>query len=178
VYGKRFHLDVLPAIPDAERPDTSILLTDKGLVRWQFSNPIGYAEWFYVRMGPQVLQMREALARAASASVEEIPEWRIRTPLQRAVQLLKRHRDLRFAADPDNRPASIIITTLAAHAYRQQTQTYEALLQIVRDMPRYIQNRDGKWWGRESCPSRRELRRQVERGSGEEGRVHEVAEGR
>ena len=146
VYGKRFHLDVLPAIPDAERPGTSILLTDKDLARWQFSNPIGYADWFYARMGPQLAQLREALAKAAAASIEDIPEWRVRTPLQRAVQLLKRHRDLRFAADPDNRPVSILITTLAARAYRQQPQTYEALLHIVRDMPRFIENREGKWW--------------------------------
>jgi hypothetical protein len=93
-----------------------------------------------------VRQMREAIARAANASVEEIPEWRVRTPLQRAVQLLKRHRDLRFAPDADDRPTSIIITTLAAHAYRQEPQTYAALLRIVTDMPRYIENRDGKWW--------------------------------
>jgi hypothetical protein len=146
IYGRRFHLDVLPAIPDLERPGTSILLTDKDLVRWQFSDPIAYAAWFYARMGPQLTQLREALAKAASASIEEIPEWRVRTPLQRAVQLLKRHRDLRFATDPDSRPASIIITTLAARAYRQQPQTYEALLQIVRDMPAFIENRDGKWW--------------------------------
>ena len=109
-------------------------------------NPIGYAEWFYVRMGPQVLQLREAMAKAASASIEEIPEWRVRTPLQRAVQLLKRHRDLRFSPDADDRPTSIIITTLAARAYSGQPQTYDALLQIVRAMPRYIENRDGKWW--------------------------------
>ena len=65
LYGERFHLDVLPAIPDAERPGTSILLTDRELVRWQFSNPIGYADWFYARMGPQVAELREAMARAA-----------------------------------------------------------------------------------------------------------------
>jgi hypothetical protein len=146
LYGDRFHLDVLPAIPDAERPGTSILLTDCDLVRWQFSNPIGYAEWFYARMAPQVMQLREALAKAASASIEEIPEWRVRTPLQRAVQLLKRHRDLRFSPDAEDRPTSIIITTLAARAYQGQPQTYDALLQIVRAMPGFIENRDGNWW--------------------------------
>lgn len=146
LYGDRFHLDVLPAIPDAERPGTSILLTDKDLVRWQFSNPIGYAEWFYARMALQVMQLREALAKAANASVEEIPEWRVRTPLQRAVQLLKRHRDLRFSPDAEDRPTSIIITTLAARAYNGQPQTYDALLEIVRAMPGFIENRDGKWW--------------------------------
>jgi hypothetical protein len=146
LYGDRFHLDVLPAIPDAERSGTSILLTDRELVRWQFSNPIGYADWFYARMGPQVTQLREAMAKAASVSVEDIPVWRVRTPLQRAVQLLKRHRDLRFSPDADDRPTSIIITTLAARAYSGQPQTYDALLQIVRAMPGYIENRDGKWW--------------------------------
>ena len=146
LYGDRFHLDVLPAIPDAERPGTSILLTDRELVRWQFSNPIGYAEWFYARMGPQVAELREAMARAASASIEDIPVWRVRTPLQCAVQLLKRHRDLRFSLDADDRPTSIIITTLAARAYRGQPQTYEALLDLVRTMPGYIENRGGTWW--------------------------------
>src|SRR5690606_9354596 len=89
---------------------------------------------------------REAMARAASASIEDIPVWRVRTSLQRAVQLLKRHRDLRFAADADDRPTSIIITTLAARAYRGQPQTYEALLDLVRAMPGYIERRDGTWW--------------------------------
>ena len=90
--------------------------------------------------------MREAMARAASASVEDIPVWRVRTPLQRAVQLLKRHRDLRFSPYADDRPTSIIITTLAARAYRGQPQTYEALLDLVRTMPAHIENRDGTWW--------------------------------
>jgi hypothetical protein len=146
LYGDRFHLDVLPAIPDAERPGTSILVTDRELVRWQFSNPIGYADWFYARMGPQVTQLREAMAKATSASVEDIPVWRVRTPLQRAVQLLKRHRDLRFSCNADDRPTSIIITTLAARAYSGQPQTYDALLQIVRAMPRYIETREGMGW--------------------------------
>jgi hypothetical protein len=62
-YPKRFHLDVLPSIPDADHPGTAILLTDTDLVRWQHSNPIGYANWFYERMRLQVLMLREAMAR-------------------------------------------------------------------------------------------------------------------
>jgi hypothetical protein len=145
-YPGRFHLDVLPAIPDADWPGDSILLTDTDLVRWQHSNPIGYANWFYDRMRTEVVQLRESLAKAASASVEEIPEWRVRTPLQRAVQLLKRHRNLRFEADADNCPASIIITTLAARAYSHESDTFTAVLNIVRAMPRHIENRNGVWW--------------------------------
>jgi hypothetical protein len=145
-YPGRFHLDVLPAIPDADRPDDSILLTDTDLVRWQHSNPVGYANWFYDRMRTEVVQLRESLAKASSAAVEEIPEWRVRTPLQRAVQLLKRHRNLRFAADTGDCPASIIITTLAARAYNHEADTFTALLNVARAMPRHIENRGGVWW--------------------------------
>jgi hypothetical protein len=60
------------------------------------------------------------LAEALKANIEDVPEWRVKTPLQRAVQLLKRHRDVYFAGDYENRPISIIITTLAAHAYKNQ----------------------------------------------------------
>lgn len=145
-YPGRFHLDVLPAIPDADGPGESILLTDTDLVRWQHSNPIGYANWFYDRMRPQVIRLREAIAKSTSASVEDVPEWRVRTPLQRAIQLLKRHRNLQFSSTADDCPASIIITTLAARAYRQEADTFTALLQIMQGMPGYIENRGGQWW--------------------------------
>ena len=145
-YKPKFHLDVLPSIPDMERSDTGILLTDTDLVRWQFSNPIGYANWFYDRMRPVLLESRDAFAKRAGINVEEVPEWRIRTPLQRAVQLLKRDRDIRFSKDPDARPISIIITTLAGRAYRHQRDLATALIEMVEEMPRHIEKREDKWW--------------------------------
>ena len=117
-YQPSFHLDVLPCIPDAEMQTTGILLTDKELLRWQFSNPIGYANWFFDRMRYVLTEAQKAYARAQNINIEDVPEWRVRTPLQRAVQVLKRHRDVRFIDDEDRRPVSIIITTLAGHAYR------------------------------------------------------------
>ena len=89
---------------------------------------------------------RAELAKALSASVEDVPEWRVKIPLQRAVQLLKRHRDILFRGDLENRPVSIIITTLAARAYRNQDDIYDALTGLVADMPAYIENRNGRWW--------------------------------
>ena len=145
-YPKQFHMDVLPAIPNAEQRPNGILLTDTELTRWQKSNPKEYATWFYTAMAVQFERRRAELAQALSASVEDVPEWRVKTPLQRAVQLLKRHRDLTFRADPENRPVSIIITTLAAHAYCNQDDVYDALTGLVQDMPRYIENRNGRWW--------------------------------
>ena len=145
-YPKQFHMDVLPAIPNAEQPPDGILLTDTELVRWQKSDPKSYATWFYQAMAVRFEEERAAIAKALQASVEDVPEWRVKTPLQRAVQLLKRHRDFVFQADTENRPVSIIITTLAARAYQNQANLHEALLAIVDRMPRYIENRNGRWW--------------------------------
>ena len=43
-----FHLDVLPALPNPDaNSEPAIIITDTELVRWQFSNPIAYANWFH-----------------------------------------------------------------------------------------------------------------------------------
>jgi hypothetical protein len=145
-YGNRFHLDVLPSIPDLDGTPTAILLTDRELTRWQFSNPKGYAEWFFARMGPILRELQLRAAEQAGAEVADIPEWRIRTPLQRVVQLLKRHRDVAFVNDPNNCPVSIIVTTLAARAYTQERDLSVALQNVARAIPGQIENRNGVWW--------------------------------
>lgn len=123
-YPQQFHMDVLPAIPNKEQPPTGILLTDRELHLWQKSNPRAYAEWFYQQMRVMVVRQKTMLLEADGSykSIEDVPEWRIRTPLQRAVQILKRHRDIYFANDHENCPVSIILTTLAAKAYNNQTR--------------------------------------------------------
>jgi hypothetical protein len=147
-----FHMDVLPAIPNDERPPTGILLTDTELQFWQKSNPIAYANWFYERMKVIFLQKRASLAESIQAKVEEVPEWQVKTPLQTAVQILKRHRDIHFQNQQDVKPISIIITTLAARAYRNQPDVYDALTGIVQDIEAnwgkvgYVENRNGRWW--------------------------------
>jgi hypothetical protein len=129
-YAGEFHMDILPAIPDKNRNDTSLLIPDKELKCWKQSNPEGYADWFLKRMESiRLVILKEA-------DIEDVPEYKIRTPLQRAVQLLKRHRDIVFMNDLDDRPISIMITTLAAKAYRNEADLYEALVNIVDGMPK------------------------------------------
>jgi len=91
-YPSDFHMDVLPAIPDVEALPTGILLTDKQLRYWQRSNPIAYATWFRQQMEQQFNRRRKMLATEARKSIDAIPEWQVRTTLQRVVQVLKRHR--------------------------------------------------------------------------------------
>jgi hypothetical protein len=140
-----FHLDVLPTIPDVEHPPTGILLTDKQLYRWQHSNPIGYAAWFRSRSEELQLRLTEA-ALKKHVNVADVPEWEVRTTLQRVVQVLKWHCMLRFARDPDNRPPSILITTLAAQAYRGEVDLFTAARNALAGMEDPIENRHGTWW--------------------------------
>lgn len=145
-YRRQFHLDVLSTIPNVERPPSGILLPDKGFQLWQKSDPIAYAEWFYDRMRVIYRKKQAALAEELQANIEEVPYWQVRTPLQRVVQILKRHRDLYFQKDLENRPVSIIITTLAALAYRNQPDIFEALIDCLKTLSNYIEKRGAKWW--------------------------------
>lgn len=152
-FGDRYHMDVLPALPDEQKyvnndrhHEHGIIITDKDLVRWQPSNPKGYALWFESRMQVVLTESRQSMAKAASVDVEDVPEHSVRTPLHRVVQLLKRHRDLRYEGNPEDKPISIIITTLAARAYQNEVDVYEAMDFVTQRMHSLIEKRDGHWW--------------------------------
>ncbi len=144
-FDDTFHMDILPAIPNKGGKPKSILITDKELYRWQFSNPRGYADWFKKRMVIEHIALRESIEKSINANVEEVPSWKIKTPLQKSTQLLKRHRDVYFQNDPEKKPVSIIITTLAARAYRGEGDLLEAMTQIIRNMRLYIRQENGKY---------------------------------
>jgi hypothetical protein len=79
------------------------------------------------------------------ASVDDVPDYKVKTPLQRAIQLLKRHRDTMFEGD-DDKPISIIITTLSAHAYNGEQTIGQALRSILKNMHMFIEERGGVKW--------------------------------
>lgn len=146
--GLGFHLDVLPAVPDPNGPgDQSIAITDRsaGHYKWSASNPRGYARWFdeQNRSAFQIASPAQKLSIQARhpevyANVDEVPDQLVRTPLQRAIQLMKRHRDMRFSDPTSSKyaPISIIITTLAATLYRNEPNVYAALKGIVEKLDR------------------------------------------
>ena len=163
----QFHMDILPAIPDSEPfkqllesrgyplsnwSDFAIAITDRTHpnytrihLNWPCSNPKGYAEWFKSCMEIQFNAIRKSIAESIQLRVEDVPEYKIKTPLQRTIQILKRHRDIWFEEnqstyDQDAKPISIIITTLAAHAYNNEVDLQQALLKIVMEMPRHIKS--------------------------------------
>ena len=169
----RFHIDILPALPDAASYRKLLLesghvglLGEAGLIgealaitdrtlptynritdNWPLSNPKGYAAWFRSRMLHQLLERKRFLAEnVLLASVDDIPDHRVKTPLQRAIQLLKRHRDWCFLQDSTYKPKSIVVTTLAAHAYAEEDNLAEALWTILEKMEVYIEQREGEPW--------------------------------
>jgi len=146
-YANEFHMDILPAIPDYEKLNDCILITDKKLRFWQKSNPRGYARWFRDRMRAIFEKRKTVLAVLQKANVDDVPDYTVKTPLQRSVQILKRHRDIYFSRK-DYKPISIIITTLAGHAYRNEDDLSDAIFNIINGMtnPNNLKSQDGIYY--------------------------------
>ena len=121
--------DLAMAITDNRKPNYEVLSTD-----WNISNPEGYAKWFESRMrqAQELLESRVVMEKVAK--IDELPLYRWKTPLQRCIQILKRHRDMMFESDPDGKPISVIITTLAARSYQGESDLEEAMSAILSTM--------------------------------------------
>jgi hypothetical protein len=111
-------------------------LTSSNPEEWLKSNPFGYAAWFKSRAS---LDFRKAIV--LNEAIQPVPAYQQeKLPLQRIVQIYKRHRDIMFNGNED-KPISIIITTLAARAYQGQTDIFSALLDVANAMADYIEDR-------------------------------------
>lgn len=167
--GLSFHMDIVPCIPEIEGKKSvlkqrmienskfddalaqrisalAVSITDNTdpeyavkTDNWRISNPEGYARWFETRMktAQQLINEREM---SFKASIDSLPYYKWKTPLQQAVQLLKRHRDSMFKNNDDGKPISVIITTLAARSYNGETDLASALSNILSSMGSYINN--------------------------------------
>ena len=161
IYSGAFHLDILPALVGQEHytlleksyaglqkeqiEKLAIRITDNTLTNypwdrntqnWPKSNPFGYAKWFQNRSASAEKQLR-----MLSETVEPLPEYsKEKEPLVRIVQILKRHRDIMFGKD-DEKPISIIITTLAAKAYNKEADIIKGLLMTLHNMEAHIEDR-------------------------------------
>jgi hypothetical protein len=121
------------SITDNRSPNYNIKSND-----WRISNSEGYALWFESRMR-LARTLLEGMAKTAGvSSIDKLPAYKWKTPLQRCVQLLKRHRDSMFKDAPESKPISIIITTLASHAYSGEVNLDEALTNILNKMDSFI----------------------------------------
>jgi len=126
-YANEFHMDILPAHP-ADNTSTSVKVPDRKAKDWKDSNPKGYTGWFNERS----FQYKALLEKRAD--IEPLPydeDFERKPPLKRAVQLIKRYRDIFFENEPESAPISIVLTTLAGQIYEGQASVYEAISSIL-----------------------------------------------
>ncbi|HEI8453135.1 TPA: nucleotidyltransferase [Morganella morganii] len=165
--GLSFHLDIVPCIPESDdrrsilkkrmvensQFDDSLAQqvsqlavsitdnTDSSYTvvndNWRISNPEGYARWFETRMKTAHLIINEREMRF-KASIDTLPFYQWKTPLQQVIQLLKRHRDTMFKDNEDSKPISVIITTLAAKSYKGESDLISALNTVLAEMDSHI----------------------------------------
>lgn len=160
-----YHMDILPAIVDngyekafnesfrdfkeVDVDDLAVRITDKEMenfswetnsVNWLKTNPLGYAQWFFQRA-----VYRKKVLFTLNEAVDPVRSYEAKkSPLQRAIQLLKRHRDIMFSDskyDSEDKPISIIITTLAAISYDHSEDMIDTLTDIVQNMRLHIESR-------------------------------------
>lgn len=117
----QFHMDLACAKPKFAGQNFIIKIArkyDDGSFNYEDSNPLGYIEWFKKAMSfERLLQEHKFFASRGETQVKTLTLSKAKLPLQKAIQILKRHRDIYFQNDLDSRPSSIIITTLCALAY-------------------------------------------------------------
>lgn len=147
----QFHMDVASAknIQGITGTDIEIARFDgDSLYYYDPSNPKGYVEWFKsVMKYDEILLEKRAFSQKVETEVEKLELSKIRTPLQKAIQILKRHRDIYFTDkdNSDDRPSSIIITTLCGLAYSDlkdnqvnKSNLFTIISQLLNNLPKYI----------------------------------------
>ena len=136
IYDSEYHIDITPAILDAAKGGSAILVFDGLSQSWRSSDPLGYAAWFFQRAA--LTASRDGFGVSSDNFWRADPlagsDW-LRVdhqshPLARAVQLLKRRRDLWFA--PEEAPNSMVLTTLAGRFYEGEGTVSETLLNMVQ----------------------------------------------
>ena len=141
----QFHMDVSPAVYRSSYIDITDHDEENDRYEYIGSNPKGYVKWFQGRMAVRRRALREQYCLMHSdviksqADIEALKEYHYKTPLQKAIQLLKRHRDVMFAGDKNNvKPISIIITTIAAELYDNEDNIVDTLANILTKAEGYI----------------------------------------
>lgn len=131
-YAKQFHLDILAARADRERGDTCIEVPDRKLKDWKKSNPLGFRKWFEEKTRGVV-----TVAIRSQVPLPSEPVMMEEAVLRRVVQLMKRNRDNVFLG-ADEAPRSVVLTTLAGHAYQGQESIAIALLEVMSTIEQAI----------------------------------------
>ena len=136
-YANDFHMDIMPG-QVYNSVTREIIVPDRDLNNWyHHSNPIGYANWFEEQAKTQIINEMMHRFMALQERTEPIVDQEVvkrLEPLRRAVQLIKRYRDIycdRKKAEPVR---SIVLCTLMGHI----SSSYSSELNIICDFCSYV----------------------------------------
>lgn len=127
-YAGDFHMDLMSGIQDSPFDENKIRVPDRELGDWVSSNPRGYAGWFIAKAN---LAEASLLEKALRAEKIQTDDFNNKKPLQRAVQLIKRYRDIYFDEDGSYKTRSIILTTIAGQLYSGEESIFETIDNII-----------------------------------------------
>lgn len=146
-----FHMDIIPAVHRRIAKDyIDITDHDEETDTYEYigSNPQGYIDWFNSRKKYRRDRLFEQYCSEnkhrllCQADIEQLKEYNFKTPLQKAIQLLKRHRDIMFDGDVKKvKPISIIITTIAAELYNNEDNIVDALSNILNNAEAHLKSK-------------------------------------
>lgn len=135
-YANDFHMDIMPG-KAVSRVTNEIIVPDKKLKGWyHHSNPIGYAEWFE-EQAKTVIRKQLSEERRIQCNAEPIEDQEVTgrlEPLRRAVQLIKRYRDLYCDRENCTPVRSIVLCTLMGEI----SSYYSDEIQIIIDFCNYV----------------------------------------
>lgn len=134
-YANDFHIDIMPG-QAIDRATNEIIVPDRELKSWyHHSNPIGFADWFENQAKTRIKYILKN--RNIQCSAEPIEDQEIAAhlePLRRAVQLIKRYRDI-YCDENDTEPVrSIILCVLMGHI----SSEYSDEISIMTDFCNYV----------------------------------------
>ncbi|WP_019676933.1 nucleotidyltransferase domain-containing protein [Arsukibacterium perlucidum] len=146
--GKKYDLEALPGHP--------LWVVDKHS-GFKESNPEGMAQVFddSCLLLPKIKSRHRFMEALSNKSVTQLPDQNVKKPLNRIIQILKRHRDVWSQQDTNPhavfKPISVVITSLARSAYveviksgKEYDNELDLILDIIELMPHHIETIDNK----------------------------------
>lgn len=142
--SSNYHMDILPAMKSYTYMTTKeLMMTHKeeenSNYEFKKTNPEAYYDWFVKRMEKEKEQLTEEYAIRNNLEIVDVPEYKIKTTLQVAIEILKRYRDIKFQKTPDIKPISIILTTLMARIYTGKENVYELIEKFSKEYIMYLE---------------------------------------
>lgn len=132
VGGKEEYINDAVAISSLDK-------TDKD--GWYTATPKGYIKWFEEINFPYKMHLfenmqRDKYGKIVYNSIEEVPYYKIKTPVQEAVQFFKRVRDIYYSKRKqyDKRPISAIITTIVASVASRNSNYRLTVVDLIMDV--------------------------------------------